>query len=698
MGPPGCRGKFRSPVSSVAQWGVRVERQKHPDRGRDSEPAPFWLRPPPVVLLLAVLTTLVYLNSLQNEFVFDDIGLVVKNSGIRDLRNLPKILGAYGHLAYRPLRTASYAIDYFFFGLNPAGFRAINIALHVLNGTLVFFLFRALLRSPRPALLAAIVFAIHPIQTESVAYISGRRDLLFGLFYLLGFAAYVHYRETDRVRYLLLAGFAYLLSLLSKEMAISLPLLCLCYDVVRSIPAAEGKSPLSPLQAVAEGVRTAVRRHTLLYAVGTAGLLFLVWYYVYRINPSQQRTMYGGGLGPTLMTSARIVVHYLKLLIFPVTLSADYSYNAFPVSRSLDDPRTLFALAILGAVAWGLLRLLPSARWAAFGGLWFFVTLLPVSQIIPHHEMMAEHYLYLPSAGVFLTAGVLLDRWLARGRRQVAIASAFILVVVLLSARTVVRNLDWRDSQTLWTKTIQTAPGSARAHINVGELALRQGRSLQAFREFQEAIRIQPDDAINRDNLGVVLLRHGLLEEAEQQFREAIRILPWYPNPHVNLGLVHLHRGELDEAEQEFRIALSSERITKTKIRRISPAFRGAITDNLGIALALKGRRQEAEQAFLEAVRLAPGNADARANLGKAYLEQGMVREAIAQLSEAVRLRASNARFHYMLGQAYYQQGEKQFAAIALAKALTLKADFPEARSLLGKIMRERASEQGKRG
>jgi len=667
-----------------------VGRRNTRGRWSNSESAPVWLRPLPVVVLLGVLTFLVYLNSLQNEFVFDDLGLIVKSSKITDLRNLPKILGVDGRAAYRPIRTASHAIDYALFGLNPAGFRAVNIALHVLNGTLLFFLFRTLLRNPRPALLAAMLFVVHPIQTESVAYISGRRDLLFALFYLLGFACYVRYRESDRLRYLFLAGASYLLSLLSKEMAISLPLLCLCYDVVRSIPAAEGNSPLSPLRAVAEGVRTAVRRHTLLYAAGTAGLLFLVWYYVYRINPSQQREMYGGGLGPTLMTSARIVVHYLKLLIFPVTLSADYSYNAFPVSRSLGDPRALFALAILGAVAWGILRLLPSARWAAFGGLWFFVTLLPVSQIIPHHEMMAEHYLYLPSAGIFLAAGVLLEGALVQPRRQGATVVAFTLVVALLGVRTVVRNRDWRDSQTLWTKTILTAPGSARAHINVGELALRQGRSLQAFREFQEAISIQPDDAVNRDNLGVVLLRHGMFDEAEQQFREAIRIQPRYVNSRVNLGLIYLNRRQLDEAEQEFRAASGSKRITS--------AFRGAIINNLGVVLALKGKRQEAEHAFAEAVRFAPRNADARANLGKAYIEKGMVREGITQLSEAIRLKGSNPRFHYLLGQAYYQQGEKEFAVIALARALSLNASFPEARGLLDRIMRERASDQGKRG
>lgn len=662
----------------------------HGRTSRSAAPTSLWLRPLSVVLLLSALTILVYLNSLPNEFVFDDLGLVVNNSKIHNLTNIPAILGAHGKAAYRPLRTASYALDYSLFGLNPTGFRAVNIALHLLNGTLVFFLFRALLREPRPALLAAILFVVHPIQTESVAYISGRRDLLFTLFYLAGFACYVRYRQSDRLRYLLLAGLSYLLSLLSKEMAISLPLLCVAYDVVRSIPTADGKDPLTPWQAAMQGVKIAVRRHKALYAAGTAVLLLLAWYYIYRINPSQQRTMYGGALGPTLLTSARIVVHYLKLLLFPITLNADYSFNAFPVSRSLADPRALLALAILGAAGWGLLRLITTARWATFGGLWFFITLLPVSQIIPHHEMLAEHYLYLPSAGIFLAAGMLLERNLIQPRRQVATVAAFSLVVALLGVRTVLRNRDWRDSQTLWTKTVQTAPGSARAHINAGELALRQGRSLQALREFQEAVRIQPNDAINRDNLGGLLLRHGQFDEAEQQFREAIRIQPRYPKPRVNLGLIYLNRRQLDEAEREFRAALSSERIPQSS--------RATITNNLGIALAIKGRRQEAEQAFAEAVRLAPQYADARANLGKAYLEKGMAGEGITQLTEAVRLAGSNAKLHYMLGQAYYQQGEMEFAAISLTRALRLKADFPEAKGLLRKIIQERASERGRRG
>ncbi len=659
--------------------------------------APAWLSPVPAVLLLALLAILVYVNSLKNGFVFDDLALIGGSSRIKHIGNLPSILGLTGQKAYRPIRTASYAIDYFFFGKNPAGYRAVNISLHVVNGGLLFFLFRTLLRDPRPALLGAILFVVHPIQTESVAYISGRRDVLFALFYLAGFASYVRYRETERLRHLFLAGFAYLLSLLSKEMGITLPVLCFCYDVVRSMPTREGSSLLTPWQAVSEGVRSALRRQKALYAVGGAVLLFALWYYTYYRNPSYTRKLYGGGLGPTLLTSARIFVHYLKLLVFPATLNADYSGNAFPVSHSLADARVIFALLILGGALWGIYRLLAEDRWGAFGGIWFFVTLLPVSQIVPHHEMVAEHYLYLPSAGLFLTAAVLLERGLALAteRHKVAILAGFALVIASLGVRTIVRNRDWRDSRTLWTKTLSAAPGSARAHINVGQLALRQGRSSEAYRHFLEATRIEPNNAINRDNLGIVLLRHGLLDEAEQQFKEALRIRPQAVKSKTNLGLVYFNRGQLEQAENQFRAALNPEGPRRLRLRK---GFKAMILNDLGIVLVLEGKNKEAEESFKEATRVAGDIPDAWANLGKLYLKKGLPEEAIAQLATAIRLNSSDARFHYMLGEAYYQKGEKELATLQLLKALSLRTEFPEARALLQEIYREKANVRGRQG
>lgn len=651
---------------------------------------PVWLRPTPVVLLLAGLIVLAYLNSLSNEFVFDDLGLIAKQRSIRNLWNIPTLLGLYGDAAYRPLRTVSHALDYFLFGLNPVGYRTVNIALHIFNSALVFSLFRTLLRNPRPALVAAVLFAVHPVQTESVAYISGRRDLLFSLFYLLGFTWYIRYRETDRPRYLALTGVGYLLSLLSKEMGITLPIVCVCYDVIRSMPAEGVSGPATSWRALAEGARAAIRHNSRLYAVAAGALLSLVVYYVFLANPSQQREMYGGGLWPTLLTGTRIFVHYLKLIVFPVTLNADYSYNAFPISYSITEAKVILAVIILGGTWWGLYRLLSLDRWAAFGGLWFFVTLLPVSQIVPHHEIVAEHYLYLPSAGIFLMGGTLLERILTPQRRQTAIMAAFAVIVVLLGIRTAVRNRDWRDSETLWTKTIHTAPESARAHTNVGEIALRKGRFQQAYEEFSTALEIKPNDAVNHDNLAVVLLRHGRFDEAERHLRASLQVWPDYPKAHVNLGLIFLNRRQLDEAAQEFDIALSSQRIT--------PTFRAEILTNRGIVAALKGRLDEAEQMFADAVRIAPDSADAHANLGKAYLEKGAIREAIDRLAEAVRLKESDPRFHYLLGEAYHRQGQKELALVEVTKALLLRTDFPEARALRQKIGEERPGERGKRG
>jgi Flp pilus assembly protein TadD len=667
-------------------------------RWRAVQPAPdtpVWLRPGPVAALLGALALLIYLNSLGNGFVFDDRPLIAQNFRIRQISSIPRILGITGRRAYRPIRTAMHAVEYFFFGPNPTGYRAVNIALHSLNATLLFLLFRRLLGRPRPALLAAILFVVHPIQTESVAYISGRRDILFTLFFLAGLTAYVRYRETERTRYLILTGGAYALSVFSKEMGITLPVLCLCYDVVRATPTQTEKSPSTPWQAAIEGIQTAVRRHKVLYAAGAAVLLFAVWYFAVHKNPSFHKKLYGGGLWPTLLTSARITVHYMKLLVLPTTLNADYSYNAFPISYSLMDVRVVFALLVLGGAWWFIYRLLPRERWAAFGGLWFFITLLPVSQIIPHHEMVAEHYLYLPSAGVFLAAAVLIEPLLVTRRYQVAAAAGFALIVALLGLRTIVRNRDWRDSETLWSKTVLTAPGSARAHINVGEIALRKRQPQQAFRHFSEAVRIQPDSDINRDNLGIVLLRHGLFDDAEAQFREAMRIRPANPKPRMNLGLLYLHAARLDEAEQQFRDALEA---VKRRRRKITKGFKASIHNNLGIVLALQGKRDEAERSFKEALRRSPTFADARANLGKAYVERGRFDEGIAELEAAIRLKKSDPRFHYMLGQAYYRRGEKELASVQLAKALSLKPDFPEARALLEKIGNESASERGRRG
>lgn len=643
------------------------------------------------MLLLAALAGLGYINSLPNDFVFDDKGLVASNISFRSVDQFQTLLRNRGWLTYRPLRIASYAIDYALFGLNPVGFRAFNILYHALNGALLYLILRAILKQSRPALLAAILFIVHPIQTESVAYISGRRDVLFTLFYLTGFYGFIRYRETSRIRYLCVAGGSTILSLSTKEMAITLPLLWLCYDLIRSLPSNGAESRSVPWEALKAGTRVLFQQNKWFYLLIAILLTGLAYYYADLLRASQRTEMWGGGVWPSMLTSATIFAHYLTLMVFPLTLSADYSFNAFPISHSLAEGRVIVAFMILAVAWWGIYRLLASDRWAAFGGLWFFVTLLPVSQIIPHHEMVAERYLYLPSAGFCLAAAVLVERLLTRTTYVRAIAAAFALAVFLLGLRTVARNRDWKDDQTLWTRTVQTSPESARAHIALAGVHLRQGRYDQARQELVEALRIQPNSVGTHSDLGAVLLHLGRLGEAEQEFREAMR-LSASPSPglRVNLALIYIGRSQLREAERELGEALRSP--------LLSGLEKAAALHNLGLVYAKQGRPAEAEKALLDALNLNPSNVNARVKLATLYLEKGMLPEGATQLEETIRYKGPDADLHALLGEVYYRQGQKERAAAELTRALSLKGDFPEAKAFLDTINREIASDKGTPG
>lgn len=535
-----------------------------------------------LAVLVAIL--IVYSNALQTEFVFDDHTMIVTRQSLRDSGALPAIFTSrkLGGLAYRPLRMASYWLDYRLFGLDPMGYHLSNLLLHAATSVAALVVARRLLPF-RAALFAALLFAVHPIQTESVTYISGRRDLLCGLFVLLGCYAFLRYRDQGGVRWLGFAGGAFLLGLLSKEMAVTLPLLLLAFDVVKA-----------PEQGLWRRIIATLRRDWWLYLVPVGAGIAFGLYIVIGLHASRQAEYYGGSLAMTLLTTARVFVHYLKLLVFPATLTADYSYNAFPVTTSWADPNAWLALIILGLVLLGLIRLASTNHVAAFGGLWFFIALLPVAQLIPHHELMAEHYLYLPSFGLFLMIGALMAPLSQKGTGTALAHTACLLILALLGVRTLVRNQDWKDDLTLWTKTVQTAPEAARARDNLGRAYIRRGLDALAERQFEEAVRIKPDEPSFHDNLGLALFRQGKLADAESQLRTALQGNPQLVSAHMNLGLTLLKAGRVEEAEAEFHEAL-----------RIRPTVAMA-WEYLGRIRLQAGRPQEARTMIEKAIQFDP--------------------------------------------------------------------------------------------
>ncbi|MCX5884517.1 MAG: tetratricopeptide repeat protein, partial [Proteobacteria bacterium] len=470
------------------------------------------------LLILVILLFLIYLNSFRNDFVFDDIPLISENPLIRSLKNIPGMLGVgTGWTAYRPFRLISYAVDYYFWGLNPAGYHLSNVLFHIMSSLLVFSIVFRLIGSYWCAFSAALFFCANPVQTDSVTYLSGRRDILCALFYLAGFYSFLRYRASQQVRYLVLTFFSYLLSLASKEMGVTLPLMMFVYDYVSVISKGEG---------MWQSFKEMWRKYYVLYLpVFLMGIGFT--YYKLFINyPSTRHEYYGGSLVTNFLTVGKILVYYLKLIFFPVVLNADYSYNGFPLSQGVFELATVTSLLILGMIFYLIYRLLTREKMIAFGLLWFFIAILPVCQIFPHHELLAEHYLYLPMVGISLGVSYVMGELVRGYRFKQVLIGCYIFVLILFGVRVVDRNRDWKDGFTLWSKTVRTVPQCARALDNLGVEYFNLKRYKEAVPYHERAIRLKPDYAIAYYNLGNAYNHSNLCDKAITVYQQSIRLNP----------------------------------------------------------------------------------------------------------------------------------------------------------------------------
>ena len=591
------------------------------------------------VLAIALVTGMVYANTVKNEFLFDDLETIVELQREGGKGAFADVLGLLqGRPSYRPVRTASYAFDYALSGLEPWGYHLTNIVYHTLTAVIVYLTARSLFDRIRPALLTALLFAVHPIQTDAVTYMSGRRDVLSGLFVLAGFYLFTRYRTTGRFGYLAAVLPVYVLGFFSKESGIILPALCVAYDVFRHLhreeyheaaahhgirtlpnpPLAKGGhggiwqvgfskqwtgQTLAPFRHVWAAIRGAMREARWLYLSMALIGGGLAAYVLLLVRGTWQQDYHGGSIWFTLLTMARVFRHYLTLLVLPVTLNADYSYNAFPVTTSWTDPSAWLAVLVLAGLWYAILVCARIRPIAAFGGAWFFLALLPVSQIIPHHEMMAEHYLYVPSVGFAMAAVGLFDPLLDDPRRAKVLYPAGLLVLMLLSVRTVWRNFDWRDELTLWQKTVQTAPDSARARNNLGGAYLRRSQPELAEAQLESALHIMPDFASARANMGKLYMDRGDLDRAERELHAALALRQSDAIPRLWMGVVLARKGETSDAEAQFRSAMDTSQ------------YGAYAYNNLGVLLVRTGRLAEAEPLFREALRLMPDLTEARDNL-----------------------------------------------------------------------------------
>lgn len=619
-----------------------------------------------IVITLFICAIACYANTLTNAFVYDDDQQILQNPYVKSWNYLPEIfttnvwsfVGAAGSTNYyRPLMTLTYLVLWKSFGQLPFGFHLFNIFLNALVVVGVYYTGRDLFKDRGVGAVAAFLFAVHPIHTETVCWIAAVPDLEATLLLLIAFRAYTKVTSLGQWRQLLVV-FPLLLALLAKEPALMLaPLLVLYEHFVRddrretSLPTKFGR--YAPVCLAGSGY--------LLCRIVLLGKLAPVLQHPQVTWP---QAIYSG---------FALIAQYTKLLLWPSRLS---TFHVFHANNSLTQPAVMVGMAIVAAVLLFIGVFYKKYPVLVFSLVWIGFTLGPVlNSRWMAANVLAERYLFLPSVGFCWIAGWCVKRvWdnlSAKESWQVPAKVAFVSIVMgiflLATAKTFARNTDWRDNITLYSRTLLTDPDSFVMHLNLGTAYYANRNFSGAEKELDQALVLRPDSVNVLNALGCLYLEQGRLEESQQALEKAIALKPLWSDAHFNFGrlLLKLDRreealkefrkavevgplnsaarlflakmldedGQTKEAEVEFRKSLEfaptleaehglidillrngrdAEAETRMRVWLKGYPFDGEIHLKLANVLEAKDNRQEALQEYQEVLQTDPNNADAR--------------------------------------------------------------------------------------
>ena len=538
-----------------------------------------------VFILLVVVSCLVYLNSLNNGFYFDDFQYIVENQYIRSLQNIPRFfididtLSSVGSWHYRPLVLVSHAVNYSIGRLNPAGYHILSLAFHIGTAYLLFLILKTMLGGGFIPLASALIFAVHPFNSEVVNYITARSSVMSGFFYLLSFYCWVKFRSHSRrdrvdrpvgtdlqvcpqsmdrpsglslqmslrdVASYIASLLAFLLGMLSKELVITLPAVLFLYDLyftpVKGVTLYERlkwqlkmSAPIIPFILMVAIPYVIVRLHFL-----GRGIL----------SPPKGYFLH-------FLMETKVIVKYLSLLFSPSGLSVDHLI--LPAGSILEIGVILpVAVLVFVIAAAFLLCRCRDIEWrlASFFIFWFFIALLPVTLVVLQAPLQ-ENRGYIAGAGFAVFLGTALNRLCQWSKREAALKILIlILVMIFYTVMTIGRNEIWADEFTLWKDAANKYPMSWRAHYSLGKVYYDQQMEDLAFKEFMKAVELKPGyfDALYA--LGLIHKKRGELEQARLVFEKAIRVEPYWMKTHMNLGEVYEKLGEMELALRKFQIVV----------------------------------------------------------------------------------------------------------------------------------------------
>jgi tetratricopeptide (TPR) repeat protein len=611
------------------------------------------------LLGLVLVTFVAYQPVWHAGFIWDDDDHLTANPAMTAPNGLQMIWSSLDVSRYYPLTLTSFWVQRRLWGLNPVPYHLTNIALHAINGILIFLVL-CRLRVPA-AWLAAALWLLHPVNVESVAWVTELKNTQSGVFFFCALLCFLQFEEREQRRWYALALLCAAGALLSKPSTVVLPLaLLLCVwwergrwrrvDIVRTAPFFAFAFAMSALTIVEQ------RRHII----------------------RQGEAEWSLGLAERFVIAGKAIWFYGWKVLWPLNLVFVYPRWEV-VANSIWSWLPLFGVVAGGVFLW-VLRRQQWARAGLFGFVFFVTALLPVLGFFNvfyfRYSFVADHFQYLASLGIVALAASGIALGLERSGLWAAPAGNAICTGLLLT----LAGLSWqqaqiyRDVETLWRDTVRKNPNAWIAHDLLGNTLTQAGKPEEAMGHFEQALRIKPDYPEAHNNLGVVLEQAGRTSEAIGHYERALWIKPNYPDAYYNLGIALEQTGEIQEAIRCYERAL-----------QIKPDYAEA-HNNLGSALARQGQMQDAIAHWEQALQINRDFAEAHNNLGSALLRLGKVQEAIREYEEALRINPDYAKAHYNLGAALEQVGRVQEAIGHYEQAVRLRPDLADAHNALSRL------------
>jgi tetratricopeptide (TPR) repeat protein len=591
-------------------------------------------------LLLAILliTAIAYFPVFGNGFVWDDEVYILGNRLIQsfDLKEIftTPVLGNY-----HPITILIFAIEYKLFGFDETGYHAVNLLLHLMNTLLVYFAIFRLSGNKIIALVAALLFGIHPLHVESVAWAAELKDLLYTLFFLAAYISYLKYTDESQKKHYYYALLFFVVALLSKAMASSLPVMLILTDYF--------KGRKINTKTLLE--KTPYFLLSLVFGIGA----IMAQKTSHAMESVDQFTVFQHAV-----FACYAFLSYLIKLILPIQLSAFYPY---PVKSGEDIPLQFYGYVMLFLIfIAGVIYSLKYSKKLFFGIGFFAITVFLVLQLIPvGNALMADRYSYLPSVGIFYLAGegflfLRNGKWRSYGIALLAFFS------VLFFKLTYDRCKVWKNGITLWTDVIHKNPSVYAAHLNRGILLMNANKSDDAMNDFNAAVTLNPVYANGYYNRAILKMKLNRNEEAMLDLNKAIELNAAYSEAYSNRAMLYMRSGRPGEGLNDLNKAIE-----------LNPRNVDAY-NNRGLFYINEKKYDEALRDLDHSLALNPNNINAYSNKGSIYYMQNKFEEAINSFSKAIALKPDYAELYFNRGLAYYNTGRKDAACTDLQQAARL--------------------------